>query len=99
MLVLRKVRSRNQYGNVESYQVSCHNLVSPWRRPKFAATYSVTAKASENFFPYQRPSQFVSPPRLMFGKCQVTRNVTVADSPVARLNFRPKAPQSCSPNG
>ena len=39
MEVFRKVRSRNQYGNVESYQVSCHSFVWSRSRSKFLATY------------------------------------------------------------
>ena len=47
--VLANVRSRNQYGSVESYQVSCQSRVCRRRRSKFSATYWATITNSNHY--------------------------------------------------
>ena len=49
MDVLSIVRSRNQNGNVDSYQVSRQSFVCDSSREKFFVTYSATTFAEENF--------------------------------------------------
>ncbi len=48
MELFRNVRSRNQYGSVESYQVSRQSRVPDVRRSKFSARCWATARAESN---------------------------------------------------
>ena len=95
--MLRKVRSRNQYGSVESYQVSCQSRVCEARRSKFLPTYGRHGMG-------RLERRTVEASRLAgdsfsdSGKCQVRTNETLADSPGDNLNLRDSEPTSSGRN-